>query len=129
MGELVSAINCSRSSIAAKIALSWAWRRLRNSLKGSELSSIGRTSQCSATGQRGRNGGLRVRTLISNTATTGTWHNPERLPDRDCGEHHGTDDRHGFQTPLSLIEPGQSLRNRVDLVVVTPMRERKELSH
>ena len=31
--------------------------------------------------------------------------------------------------PLSLIEPGQSLRNRVDLVVVTPMWEREELGN
>ena len=43
--------------------------------------------------------------------------------------YEGNDDRHGFQTPLSLIEPGQSLRNRVDLVVVTPMWERKELGN
>src|SRR5262249_61170073 len=43
--------------------------------------------------------------------------------------YEGSDDRHGFQTPLSLIEPGQSLRNRVDLVVVTPMWERKEFGN
>jgi hypothetical protein len=44
-------------------------------------------------------------------------------------DYHGSDDRDGFQSPLSLIEPGQSLRNRVDLVVVTPIRERKELGN
>jgi hypothetical protein len=44
-------------------------------------------------------------------------------------EDHGSDDSDGFQISLSLIEPGQSLCDRVNLVVVTPMWERKELGN
>src|SRR6516162_209013 len=44
----------------------------------------------------------RARTLISNTATTGTWHNPERLPDRDCADG-GSRDRRSARFPNSAF--------------------------
>jgi hypothetical protein len=66
--------------------------------------------------------------LISSTAIRDLY-NPERLPDMDCAGRRIWEGNDRPRVPLSLVEPGQSLRNRVDLVVVTPMWKRKELGN
>lgn len=97
-----SNINCLRNSIAAKIALSWPSRRLRNSFKGSELSSIGRNLSMLCMGQRGRNGVTSRANFDLQCSTARHLDNPERLPDMDCAGG-GSRERRSARFPNSAF--------------------------